>query len=504
MKIIKILLLILSCSLFLIPYSSATEDITLTLEQKEYYFKTGETAALTLGTKNTYEKNISGQLSTAITQETNQQGIHQSSTSANSIPIKVLTGENKLGITFGTSQSQTTLDVKLSFEYYEEESRAVNMENIKIHFVQDESQQQNQQDQQQSSSESQASQQQKQLQDQMEKMQQENQQQQTPQKLANSQKTQDSGALKQQMQQQAQEQAQAKEEFKNSLEQNQQLQQEHQKMLDQGYQMKDMEMNPTENNSGDFKMNYEKPSGNQAQISGEMENNELKNLQTSTSEEKQQALEQLQQNENFQKMSEQLQKENFSPKDPQITKENNQTKIKMEYTNEKNQTATITAKIENQAVQEVKLEKENSFNFWNWMLIILALTVLILISIKIYQKYNPKKEEVMLQTKKTKPYNYKAASRKLLKKSKKLFEQKQYKDAYEYSSQAIRLYLSHKNSLAKETTNDEIIKHLNHQGKNTSKLKNILDLCALVEFAKYSPNSKDFNKITTFAEKLIK
>jgi hypothetical protein len=502
MRTKKILILFLLLTNLTI-ITAATEDITFTLDQKEYYFKIREPATLNIKTENTYGKNISGQLSTTITQQITTQNMQQSSTSSNSIPATISKEENQMGITFGTSNQEATWEIKLSFEYYEKENRAVNIENIKFHFVTDESQKENKQNQQQSSSESQESQQQKQMQEQMEKIQQEGQQQ-TQEKLANSQNPQDSSALKKQMKQQNQQQQAEKEEFKKSLEQNQQLQQEHQKMLDQGYKLKDMQMNPTGNNSGDFKMSYEKENGNQAQIKGDIKNNSLQNLETYTEEEKQEALNQLKQNKDFQKIQEQLQKENFSSQNTNIEKNKNETEIKMKYTNEKNETATITARIENQAVKEVKLEKENPFTVWNWIMIAIILATLIFITNKVYQKYNPKQTpQIIPQKKKEKPYNYKKASKQLLEKSKKLFEQKQYKDAYEKSSQAIRLFLSHTNDLKKETTNDELIKHLKEKNQKTTELKKCFDLCSLVEFAKYSPNKSDFKKITTFAEKLI-
>jgi len=497
-KTIILLLLLINFSII----TAEKEDITFTLQQQEYYFKVGTPATLELETQNTYGKNISGQLTTTMTQEINQQGIFQSTTSSNSIPIKILTEKNKIGITFGTSETQTTWNIKLSFEYYEQENRAINMENIKIHFIQEDPQEQNQQSQQQSSSQPQQSQQQNELQNQMEKIKQQSSQ--TQNKLTNSQTPQDSSALKQQMQQQAKQAEQEKEAFKKTLEQNEQFQQEHQKMVNQGYQMKDMEMNPGENNSGDFKINYEKENGNEAQISGEMRNGQLENLQTSTSEERQEALNQLQQNEKFQKISKQLQNENFSPQNTTIEKNNNETTIQMQYTNEKNQTATITAKIKNQAIQEIKLEKDNS-KPWYWIITILILLAIFFTSYKLYEKFQTNnKQQANLQTTKPKPYNYKKASRQLLTKSKKLFQQKRHKDAYESASQAIRLFLSHKHNLKTETTNDEIIKHLRSKNQNTSSLKNTLDLCSLVEFAKYSPNQKDFNKIFSFAENLIK
>lgn len=506
METTKILILCLLLTNFAI-ITAQKEDVTFTLAQKEYYFKIGEPATLALETENTYGKNISGQMTSSITQSMNKPGVSQSSTSSNSIPMTVQDGKNQIGINFGTSKNPITLDISLSFQYFEQENKAVNLNNIKIHFVQNDSQNQQQQsqqqqNQQQASSESQQSQQQQQMQQQMQQMQQ--QQPQTSQKLANSQSSQDSSALKKQMEQQMQEQQHAKEEFKKKLEQNQQLQQENKKMLDKGYKMKSMEANPEGNNSGNFKMNYEKTNGDQAQIKGEMENNELKNLQTTTAEDKKEALNQLEQNKDFQKMSQQLQEENFSSTDTQIEKDNNETIVQMKYTNEKNQTATITAKIKNQAVENIKLEKEDSFDFWDWLIVLLILTVIIFAANKVYQEYKPKPEIAQPQAKPEKPYNYKKAAKQLLTKSKKLFEQKEYKDAYEKSSQAIRLFLNHKNKLTKETTNDEILQHLKEKNEDTSKIKNILDLCSLVEFAKYKPNKNDFNKITDFAEKLIK
>ncbi len=498
-KILFALLLLVNLSLI----SAQTNSITFTLAQKDYYFKIGTPATLTLKTENTYGENISGQLSSTINQSINQLGASQYSTSSNSIPMTIQNGKNQLGINFGTSRNPITLDIALSFQYFEQENKAVNLKNIKIHFVQNDSQNQQQQNQQQqASSQNQQSQQQQQIEQQINKMKQ--QQQQTSQKLTNSQSSQDSSVLKKQIEQQNREQQAQKETMKKSLEQNKQIQQENQKMLNKGYKMKNMEINPRENNSGDFKMNYEKANGDNAQIKGEIENNTLKNLQTTTAEDKKEALNKLKQNKDFQKISKQLQKENFSSISTQIEKNENETDIRMKYTNEKNQTATITAKIKNQAVKDVKLEKENSSHLWTWITAILTLITTLFVTNKLYKKYKLKPEMVQPQAKPEKPYNYKKAAKQLLIKSKKLFEQKEYKDAYEKSSQAIRLFLNHKHNLKKETTNDEILQHLKEKNENNSKLKNILDLCSLVEFAKYKPNKKDFDNITNFAERLIK
>jgi len=481
-----------------------SEDITLTLNQKEYYFKIGAPAIIPLETENTYTKNISGQLTSTLTQSTNQPGISQSSTSSNSIPMMITTGKNQIQLNFGTSSQPTTLDISLSFQYFEQESKAVNLDNLKIHIIQDDPKNQNKQNKQSSSSQSQASQQQKQLQQQMKQIQ--NQQQQTSQKLTNSQSHQDSSALKKQLEAQNQQLQAQKKLMKKTLEQNKRIQQEHKKMLDKGYKLSNMEMNPDKNNSGNFKMSYKKENGDKAQISGRINKNKIENLQTNSEEEKQQALKKLQENKDFQKIQKKLSKEKFSPTKTSVKKINNKTQIKIQYTNEKNQTATTTATIKNQTIENVKLEKENSSNT-NYLTIIIIILILIATGFIIYKRYQKKKELQNIQTPtptKPKPYNYKLVSRKLLTKSKKLFQEKKYKDAYESASQAIRIFLSYSNGLKKETTSDEIIRHLKTKNIKTSKLKNTLDTCSMVEFAKYSPNKSDFNKIISFAETLIK
>jgi hypothetical protein len=162
--------------------------------------------------------------------------------------------------------------------------------------------------------------------------------------------------------------------------------------------------------------------------------------------------------------------------------------------------------MKNQKIENIKLKKENSSNT-NYLSIIIVILILIGIAFiihKLYQKRKQLQEKQIPTLKKPRPYNYKLTSKKLLAKSKKLFQEKKYKDAYESSSQAIRIFLSYSNNLKKETTSDEIIRYLKTKNIETSKLKNILDTCSMVEFAKYSPNKSDFNKIISFAESLIK
>jgi hypothetical protein len=101
-----------------------------------------------------------------------------------------------------------------------------------------------------------------------------------------------------------------------------------------------------------------------------------------------------------------------------------------------------------------------------------------------------------------KPVDYTGEARKMIAEAKKLFDLKREKDAYEKVSQAVRFYFSHRLDIRKELINSELL----HQLKEThlhDKAKECLELCGLVEFAKYRANRTDFSKIIDIAENLI-
>ena len=491
-----------------IPLVSA-KDITLSLDQSEYYFKTGEDSIINLQSENTYNEQINGMLSYTITQSINQGNFQYSSSNTKSTSFSVDKGETQVPISFGTSDTPMTLDIGLQFSYTKDESRVVNLDNIKIHFVNDESQKNNQQNQVSSSSQeaTQSTQQQndpfaqqeqrmQQMMDQMFGNQQQQQTQSAEQRLQNNQLSQDSSALKQQMAKQIQEQQQMKEEFQKELAQNQDFQKEHQELLNQGYNLTNANFNPSSNNTGDFELEYQKPSGEQASLQGQMNDGEMQNLQKDTAESRQQMLDKLQENKKFQEYQKQLQEQGYSQQDMQFSQEQNQTNVKLNYLNQNNETASITAEIINNTVENVELkngEKEKK-NYW-WIIPILIL--LALLAYFAYKKFHRKQEaeKPIVEKKIEKPYDYKKESLKLLEKSKKQFASKEYKDAYGTAGQALRLFLSYENKLNKEITNDEIIDYLRKDKKSYKEAKECFDLCSLVEFAKYEANKKDFDKI---------
>jgi hypothetical protein len=491
------------------------KDITFSLNQSEYYFKIGKEAIINLKSDNTYNEQINGMLSYTITQVINQGNFQYSSSNTKSTSFFIDKGTNEIEISFGTSNTPMTLYIDLQFTYNKNESRVINLNNIKIHFVNDESQKNNQQNQVSSSSQksSDSSKQQNnpftQQEQRMQQMMDEifgNQQQSenTEQKLQNNQQSQDSSALKQQMEKQIQEQEQMKEEFKKQLAQNQEFQKEHQELLSQGYNLTNANFNPSTNNTGNFKLEYKNLNEKQATLQGQMNNGEIQNLQRNTVESRQHMIDKLQENKKFQEYQKQLQDQGYSQQDIQFSQEQNKTKIQLNYMNQNNETATIKAEIINNTIQNVELKKKEKEKkkFW-WLLFFLILFVLL--GYFAYKKLQrkPKAEKIIFNKKIEKPFDYKKESLKLIKKSKKHFEKKEYKNAYGNAGQALRLFLSYKNKLNKEITNDEIIDYLKKYNQDYTNIKKCFDLCSLVEFAKYEANENDYKKIINIIEKII-
>jgi len=517
----RILSLMVLTLLLIFPFVNAgifsSSDITFSTDQKDYYFKVGENAIISLGIENTYGKQIDGLLTYTYTQQINQGGMQMSSSNSQSTSFSVEDGESSQGLNFGTSNSPSELEVNLKFSYTEKELRVVNLGGIKIHFVSDENQKQNQQDKQSSSSEKEAqsnqnqqntqSQMQKQIDEMMGRNQQQNKQT-TQQKMQNNQKGQDSSALKKQMQRQAEEQEQMKKEFQDNLRKNSEFQKQHQDLMNQGYNITSGNLNPTSPDTGDFDLQYKKQNGDTAELKGEMQNGEIQNMQSLTVEDKDKMMKDLQKNKDFQKLNKKLEDKGFQQQQAQFNLEENKTNIKVNYKNMQNQTQAISADVMNGTIQNVKTESiEDDYSksyLWVWFFILLI--ILLIASYFIYKRYYKKIkkiEEAIMGKIPERPFNYRGEAKKLLNKAKGLFDEGKYKDAYEKAGQSLRIYLSYRHGLKKETTNDGIIMYLKNKKKDIGDVKDCFDLCSLVEFAKYNANKKDFEKIVGIVEEII-
>jgi len=472
------------------------KDITFKLNQSEYYFLVGQDATIQLETENTYGKPITGMLTHSIVQELNQAGMQYSSTNSNSQSFTVEDGKKVVNLGFGSSNAPITLRASFSFAYNIDTNRVVELNDVLIHFVQDESQKQKNSNKKEASSKKDNSQSQQQsLQQQMNQM--FNQPQSPQQQLQNNQMPEDSSALKEAMQKQMEEQKKLNEEFAKTLSQNKDFEKQNNDLLQQGYNQTNANIDAMNNNTGNFEVNYQKD-GETASLKGSMENGNLTNMQKTSAVTDEKIMHQLQNDTRFQKFDNQLRDKNFSQSDYEINKGENSTNVVVNYLNERNESASIRAAIENNKITEIKLEKKRNL-WWIWLL---AGLIVLALSFLIYNKYFRKKA-LTPALKSEKPLNYKKEALKLLEEAKALFKSQKEKDAYGKASEAIRLYYSYKLGIKKELTNFDLIKALKFNKINFDQAQKCLNLCGLVEFAKYTANKEDFNEITELAEDII-
>ncbi len=553
------LTLLASLSLSASPVSAqgqdnVSENMVFSLDSDTFYFKTGQDALISLHVDNSYGRDVGGVLTYSVTQTIDQGSFRYSSSNSQSTTFSAKDGSNSYGLDFGTSDSPMTMDVSLTFNYdIDNSSRTVAISGVKIIFVSDDSRLNSSQASKKISSSSQErssassgssgssnpsqnfqdpfAQQQQRMQEMMNRM--FGNQQQNPstgkssgqsnpstqQKLQNNQLSQDSSALKRQIGEQLKEQQALKEEFQKNLAKNKDFQKAHRELLDQGYNVSGVNMNPQDADSGDFEVDYKRSDGSSASLKGHLQDGKMSHLQKDTPEIRKDVLDRLMSDEEFKRLQSQLISEGFNQSSVEFDADGldqNETVVKVNYLNNNNESASIKAQIDpvNKTVEKVELvrdeikDDDNSATpdprkIFLWSFLVLLLVIAGLYYYLHHRKEESKPSQPSKPVKRQKPFDHVKESNRLLRRAEKLFKEKRYKDSYEAVSQAIRLYLSYEHGLNREMTNDDLIGHFKRKGLSYKDLKGSLDICSLVEFAKYAPNKKDFATIMDFARSII-
>jgi HEPN domain-containing protein len=516
-----VFIIILSCifTVFAKPITAVGDNLTFTADRSEYYFLVGEEAQLNIQVTNDYNKDISGIMTDTITQKINTQNSIMQSTSSNSQNFNIKANMSSFGIGLGTSGSPSELGLSLTYSYSEPNGKQMqtSLVGIKVFFVEDKNatQQNNQQNSQQSTTKSQD-----QLKEEYQKQQEEKQQQLDEQmrqqmkeqeqanklnnRMQNNQGYQDSNALKQEMQKKLQEQDEMKQQFKKAIEQNAEFQKKLNDIIQKGFNQTGAELNPTANNSGDFSVNFQDKNMNNLTLHGKMENNTIKNMQEVNNFENDYLKEIIEKDERFKRYNQQLTQNNYMQNNWSFEHKANETRVSIPYNNQNNQTAYIKVILNNTDIVSMTIQKTNNLK---WILI----SVLIILTIAAagyfaYYKYF-KKQKISLNNEKPiteRCFDYKKEARRLLDKAIELFERDEHKEAYSKASQAVRIYYSYKLGVKKEITSTELIDLLKKNKIDFLETQKCLNMCNLVEFARYEPIKKDFDEIIRLAEKSIK
>ncbi len=244
---------------------------------------------------------------------------------------------------------------------------------------------------------------------------------------------------------------------------------------------------------------------NMGQLKKEMES-ELKKQQ----ELEEQIQQKLAKNPAFRKYAEQLTNAGFNSSSPSFNQiSQNHTEVTVPYRNESTG-KNIKANYVNGTIQNVTLEstpeqkKEEGDNLW-WLLLLIPIAMIV-IGWFIYDRYGkkaPQREPLPVVSEQS--VDYVTEARRMVEEAERLFSNSREKDAYEKVSQALRFYFAQKFGTKKELLNTELVTLLSGKGdaNTASKVKECLDICGMVEFAKYKANSDDFGKIVTMAKAII-
>jgi hypothetical protein len=152
-----------------------------------------------------------------------------------------------------------------------------------------------------------------------------------------------------------------------------------------------------------------------------------------------------------------------------------------------------------------ELEKEiQEQNPW-WLLLLIPIAGVIATGWFILGKYLKKPKTPSFAIEQVVPPDYVREARRMVEEAEQLFKDNGEKDAYERISQALRFYFSYKQGIKQELLKSELMDAL--RGKVDadmySKVQECLDWCEKVEFAKYKPNEKDFEKIIGVTKEII-
>ncbi len=171
-----------------------------------------------------------------------------------------------------------------------------------------------------------------------------------------------------------------------------------------------------------------------------------------------------------------------------------------------NQISQNTGQLKKELEKEMQRQKEESW----WLLLLIPIAVVIATGWFIFGRYlkikrAQRQETSLFAMEQVASADYASEARRMVEEAERLFRNNREKDAYERISQALRFYFSHKQGIKKELLKTELMETL--RGKVDadlySKVRDCLDWCEKVEFAKYRPNEKDFDKIVGVTKEII-
>ena len=502
-------------------------DISLTTDQKEYYFTVGEDASIPFGINSSYTNSMPATLQYSLIQGSSQGGMSYSQTSTQQHSFVISPGRSRNGITLNAADPVTyTINFDLLYQDGGKQYSA-NLPPLTVHFVQNSSSEKNSPDPQESTTnEVQAGQSGSSSQDPFDQMDQEmNQIREQHQQMINQMMQQSSGSqqssagssgqnnlqqavqnnqmnaqsttLQQQLQQETVQKNKQQKEMADQVRQDQNLQDLNQQLKQAGYTQDSGSLEPQGDDKGSFTANYSRSDGEKASVQGSVQNGTVDQM-TATGDDHMPVPDELAQDSRYKEQSGKLLNESYQPKSTSISINKNQTQVEQKYQTPDGKNATVHAVIKDGETQEVKTIREEIPLVSGWILGILLIILLVCLLVYLGYRYHQKRggivqitpvlEEIIVS-------DPRDDALRMLQDAESSFSAGEIKEAYSLAGRSLRLYVSGKYGSSVEGTSDEVLALLKNRGKNTNDITRLLDICTLVEFAKREGKSEEFTEI---------
>lgn len=449
------------------------QRVHMNANQTEYVFPLQTAARIPITVNNTYAQLQSGTLTATISQRSTQGNMQYAQTNTQSQSIRIPSGVTTFTLELGAASQplESTVDLTLSYGVAKE-----TLPTLTIRFVRDPSQHQKQQQQAPRSKHQKQQQPTRDMSAAEQKLRQNNQ---------------DTNALKQQLKRETQEKQQQTQDIKKRLDSALAPYDSYLKSL--GFSQQSATTDPGE--AGAFKRTYATADNISANITGTFTNESVDStLSMNTVDPALDTL--IAQDQRFQEAHRSLTQQGYHQIRQHTTVRHNRTTVKYTYGNE---SATITATVINQTVQEVRVTQKTQWGVW------LLLGCVVLVCVLIVWLASRSKRNASNGMSFTHAHAHVCdEAEHLLRQAEYNFRQKQYKEAYGLCGRAVRLLLAYEYDLQGEQTNDSVIAELHARGISYMHAKRCLDRTALVRFAQYRPNKKDFTAILRYARKLCR
>ena len=221
-------------------------------------------------------------------------------------------------------------------------------------------------------------------------------------------------------------------------------------------------------------------------------------------------LQQLQQNTEFQMYDAELSNEGLIQQEAVFTTiEENEIEIDIPYENNDDRTSIVAYHVDGD-ITDVQIIRPNQDFAVDYLWIIPIILLAIAVGMVLIKKFTNNKTKVItpmvqeISVDNHTTINYLDITNQILADSKKLYEEKMYKDAHEKFGYAIRFYYSHHFELSKELTSIETLQILRKNNvKDFDLILDCLNLCGMIEFAKQEPDEKMFFDYIAKFSKLI-